>query len=211
MSDSRESGGDVLERLLRESKREPILLAEEKAVCPACGEPTLTIREYLYEVPYFGKIVLGEGRCSNCGYKYSDVRVAEVSEPKKIVVRVNGEKELRYLLVKSATAAILIRERGFEMIPGPASIGFISTVEGILHRFLEAVSVICGSEPESSACKENKAWLEKAIEGEEKFTLVICDYEGASKAVGEDVIEASIDEECLKLYEKSTEWVRRRF
>jgi zinc finger protein len=209
MNDSQEKSEDMLSKLLKKSKREPILLAEENAVCPACGKPTLTIREYLYEVPYFGKIVLGEGRCSNCGYKYSDVRVAEVSEPKKIIVRVSGERELRYLLVKSATAAVLIKEKGFEMIPGPASVGFISTVEGILHRFLEAVSVICASEPESSACGENKEWLERAIEGEEEFTLVICDYEGTSKVIGENVIETSIDEECMKLYEKSIEWVRR--
>jgi zinc finger protein len=210
MKDSSESGEDVLSKLLRKSGKEPVLLAEEKAVCPSCGKPTLVIKEYLYEVPYFGKIVLSEGRCSNCGYKYSDVRVAEVSEPKKIIVKVSGERELRYLLVKSAMAAVLIKEKGFEMIPGPASVGFISTVEGILHRFLEAVFVVCSSQPESVACRENKQWLERAIDGKEKFTLVICDYEGTSKVIGENVIETGIDEECMRLYEKSIEWIRRR-
>ncbi|MEB3816564.1 MAG: ZPR1 zinc finger domain-containing protein [Desulfurococcales archaeon] len=205
MAEDRDS---ELEDLLSKAKREPVLLAEETVVCPACGKPTLKVREYLYEVPYFGKIVLGEGRCSNCGYRYSDVRVAEVSEPKKIIVRVNGEKELRYLLIKSATAALLIKEKGYEMVPGPASTGFITTVEGILHRFLDVLEALCAGRDDPT-CRDNKAWLERAIEGLESFTLIICDFEGTSKVVGDNVEEKPIDEECERLYEKSLEYLRR--
>ncbi len=201
--DGRENREELTRRLLEKSKREPVLLVEETVVCPACGKRALHIREYLYEVPYFGKIVLGEGRCSNCGYRYTDVRVAEASNPKKIVVKVKGEKQLRYLLVKSATAAVAIPERGYEMVPGPASVGFISTVEGILHRFLEALSVICRGREEEPGCRENREWLERAIDGKEEFTLIICDYEGTSKVIGEDVVEDKIDEECRRLSEKS--------
>ncbi|MEB3851458.1 MAG: ZPR1 zinc finger domain-containing protein [Desulfurococcales archaeon] len=197
---------EIARRLLEQSRREPVLLVEETVVCPACGKRSLVIREYLYEVPYFGKIVLGEGRCSNCGYHYSDVRVAEASEPKKIIVKVHGEKQLRYLLVKSATAAILIPEKGYEMVPGPASMGFISTVEGVLHRFLEVLEVACSGREEDQACLENRRWLERAIEGLERFTLVICDFEGTSRVVGDDVAEEPIDEECRRLHEKSMLW-----
>ena len=200
---------DALRELLRKSTKEPILLVEEDVVCPACGKPSLHVREYLYEVPYFGEIVIGEGKCSNCGYKYSDVRVAEASEPKKIVVRVNGERQLRYLLVKSATAAVYIPERGYEMVPGPAGTGFITTVEGILHRFLEALSVACRGREGDPVCAENKRWLERAIEGLERFTLVICDYEGTSRVVGVDVVEEPVDDICERLLEKSREYMRR--
>jgi zinc finger protein len=194
---------DVTRELIAKAKREPILLAEETVVCPACGERALVIREYLYDVPYFGKIVIGEGKCNVCGYKYSDVRVADVSEPKKIIVRVKGDRQLRYLLVKSATAAILIKEKGYEMLPGPASTGFITTVEGILHRFKEALSVVCKGREHEPGCRENSEWLDRAIDGKEEFTLVICDFEGTSRVIGDDVIEAEIDEECNVLREKS--------
>ncbi len=197
MEDARE-----LERLLGSSVREPILLYEGKARCPVCGRETLQLREYLYEVPYFGRIIITSGVCSNCGFRYRDVRLAETTKPKKIVVRVDGEKELRYLLVKSAYAYLYIPETGYEMIPGPASTGFISTVEGVLHRFREALEIACKDNGEE--CRRHFEWIYEAIEGRRPFTLVICDYEGASRVVGENVEEMELDEECL---EKKPEWL----
>ncbi len=184
------------------TRTEPILLFRVKAQCPVCGRQELEISEYLYEVPYFGKIILSTGTCRNCGYKYSDVRLAEVSEPKKIIVRVKGDRELRYLLIKSATASVYIPEKGYKMVPGPASTGFITTVEGILHRFLEALEAICRGREDDQGCRENREWIQRAIDGREQFTLVICDPEGTSKVHGEDVEETSLDEECRKIQEQ---------
>ncbi len=187
--------------------RQPVLLFKEKKTCPVCGKNSLELSGYLYEVDYFGSILITQGICRNCGYRFSDVRLAEISKPKKIIVKIYGEKELRYLLVKSAYASVVIVEKGFEMIPGPASTGFITTVEGILHRFLEATETLCKSvknQPEEAKCKEAKEWLLRAIDGDEVFTLVICDFEGASKVVGENVIEEDIDEFCKQ---KKPEWL----
>jgi zinc finger protein len=194
---------DITESLLKEAKREPKLIFQEKTKCPMCGSYSLVIREYIYDVPYFNEIVISEGHCESCGYKYRDVRVLNVSEPKKIVIKVKGEKELGYLLIKSATSAILIKERGFEMIPGPASTGFITTVEGILLRFLDATETACKGRETEPVCKENLEWLRRAIDGKEQFTLIICDYDGTSIVKGENVIEKPIDEECNILKEKS--------
>ncbi len=203
---SRDREFEELNKIFGETIKEPVLLYEGVINCPVCGKNTLKLREYLYEVPYFGRILLSSGVCSNCGYRYRDVRLAEVTRPKKIVVRVEGERQLRYLLVKSAYAYLAIPEKGYEMIPGPASTGFISTVEGVLHRFMEALEVACSDRWDES-CREHKEWLERAIEGLERFTLVICDYEGASKVVGEDVLETEIDKECL---DKKPEWLEER-
>ena len=179
--------------------REPQLILEETAVCPVCGKRTLKLRFYLYEVSYFGKILLTTGMCSNCGYRYRDVRLAEALEPKKIIVRVEGERQLRYLMVKAASAAVFIPERSYEMIPGPASVGFITTVEGILHRFREVLDVGCSAEDaDKELCERERRWLERAIDGLEKFTMVICDYEGGSAVKGEPgyVEELSLDKFC---------------
>jgi len=198
---------DSEEKLIEESLKEPVLLYEGTVRCPVCGAEALALKEYLYEIPYFGRILIATGKCSNCGFTYKDVRLAEATEPKKIIVKVRGEKELRYLLVKSAYAYLSIPEKNYEMLPGPASKGFISTVEGVLHRFLEALELACKGREDDEACRENYEWLKRAIDGKETFTLVICDYEGTSKVLGEDVVEEPLDEYCM---EKKPEWLETR-
>jgi len=198
--------GDLTESLMEMSLEEPRLIFEEKTRCPMCGSLSLVIREYVYKVPYFGEIVISEGHCERCGYKYRDVRVLNTSDPKKIVVRVSGEKELRYLLIKSSTSAVLIEERGYEMIPGPASTGFITTVEGILYRFLDATETACRGRESEPGCKENLEWLRRAIDGLERFTLIICDFDGTSAVKGENVEILELDEECERLRKKSLEY-----
>ena len=174
-------------------------IASFKSTCPVCGSNTFRINSYIYEVPLFGKILLLEGKCSTCGYRYSDVKTIEQKKPKKIIVHVTGENELRYLILKSATAALKIKETGYEMVPGPASQGFITTIEGILFRFEEALNVICSEGEHKDVCRKHREWLTKAVEGREKFTLIICDFEGTSSVAGERVVYKDLDEECYNL------------
>ncbi len=184
--------------------REPILLYKDVLTCPVCGKKSLEVISYLYTVDYFGRILIVRGICTNCGYKFRDVKLAEPTRPKKIIVYVQGEKQLRYLLVKSAYAYLAILEKGYEMIPGPASTGFITTVEGVLQRFQEALSIAC-RDSNNEQCREEKEWLKRAIDGLEEFTLVICDYEGASRVIGKNVEEKPLDDYCI---EKKPEWLR---
>lgn len=201
MSRSRE-GIDITDDIIKASGREPILLARETIVCPVCGRKSLELSEYLYEVPHFGLLILSSGTCKSCGFKYRDVRVAETTKPKQIIVRVLGEEQLRYMLVKSALTGVLIPEQGYEIIPGPASTGFISTVEGILHRIMEALEVACRDSPDKKEeCEKHRRWLEEAIEGKKQFTLILCDFEGASKVLGEYVEEKDIGNECDRFRE----------
>ncbi|MCE4598875.1 MAG: ZPR1 zinc finger domain-containing protein [Desulfurococcales archaeon] len=193
---------DILDELISRSTRGPLQLYRAVTRCPSCGSYALEITEYMYSVPYFGNIILSIGTCSSCGYKYRDVRLAEATEPKKIIVKVEGEREVRYLLIKSAMAIIYIPERGYEMLPGPASTGFITTIEGLLHRFLEVLEILCKDKPDNEVCSENREWLKNAIEGKQRFTLIICDNEGTSKVIGDNVIVTEIDEECREKTQK---------
>ncbi len=204
------SRDDLTEDILKSSKKEPKLIFQEKAKCPRCGSLSLVIKEYIYSVPYFGEILLSQGECERCGYKYRDVRILNATDPKKIIINVNGEEELRYLLVKSATSAILIKEKGYKMLPGPASMGFITTVEGILLRFLEAAHVACRGRELEPGCKDNIEWLKRAIDGHEKFTLIICDFDGTSSVKGKNVLETSIDSECEELRGESLQYLYGR-
>ncbi|GAB6148340.1 ZPR1 zinc finger domain-containing protein [Stetteria hydrogenophila] len=185
---------------IKASGRELKLLAREVAICPVCGRRTLDLSVYLYEVPYFDQILVSVGTCKSCGFKYRDVGLAKATKPKEIVVKVQGEEELRYLLVKPAGTGIIIPEQGYEIRPGPADTGFISTVEGILHRIMEALEVACkGVEDGSGECERHRRWLQEAIDGKRSFTLILCDYTGMAKVLGKKVEEREMGEECKRL------------
>jgi len=165
-----------------EQGRGPKKIREEVLTCPACGKPTLRVEEYLYEVPHIGKVILTAGKCSSCGYKFSDVRLFEAKKPGKIVYKVEGPEDLNALVVRSASASVLIPELGLKMVPGPASEGFITTVEGVLERFLEALHAACADpSADKKACTEMEEKIRAAKEGRMRFTLVIVDPEGVSE------------------------------
>ncbi len=198
-----EDSTEIIDRLLSRADSPPILLyKDEKALCPSCGSRTLAISEYLYTVPYFNKIVITIGSCASCGYKFRDIRLAEASSPKKIEIRIESEKELSYLVAKSPLAALAIKELDVNVVPGRASLGFITTVEGIVDRFIEVARSVCPhieSASDRGLCEKTLEKLLLVKEGRLKATIVICDYDGMSKVVGEGVRESEIDDECLDL------------
>ncbi len=201
---SKSNFNDVVEKLIGEAGKEPLLLhREESVVCPACGSASMTVEEYLYEVPYFEKIILSVGRCSTCGYHFRDVRVAEALNPRKLVVDISGEDALRMLVAKSPFSSVLVRELNVSMIPGPASIGFITTVEGLIERFIEVTSHACKDvedEKSRASCEDTLNKLKLLKDGKIRATLVICDYDGMSRIVdGRGVSEQELDQECEAL------------
>jgi len=205
--ESLESTKNWLNRL---ATKEPVEMLEYKVRCPSCSSDALAIKEYLYEIPYFGKVVLSEGRCTICGYRYVDVRSAEYGEPRQLMVQVEKEDSLRALIVKPANAVLYIVERGYEMMPGPASEGFISTIEGILMRFREAIELAC-RDRENDECKDHKSWISRAIEGKERFTLVICDFDGTSIVTGPvRTVVSELGDYCRSASVRAINWMRKR-
>ncbi|MEM0340471.1 MAG: ZPR1 zinc finger domain-containing protein [Acidilobaceae archaeon] len=179
-------------------ERKTVKLYTSRDRCPICGEEKLQTDVYVYEVPYFGKILISTSICEGCGYTNKNVSTAEELQPKKIVLEVSEEQKLRYLVVKSSRAALKIREKGLQFIPTAYTPGLITTVEGLVYLFEEPINVACKN-VEKNGCNELKEWLRKVANGEERFTLVLCDFDGGSKVIGEGVIEKEIDEECIEL------------
>jgi zinc finger protein len=161
--------------------------------CPICGNETLELTDYLYEVPLFGETVISVGRCSTCGYKFTDARLLESRGPTVLRLSVDGDKDLRALVVVSPYATVRVPELGLEMTPGPASTGFITTVEGVLEQFLRVLAVLCaerGREKDShaDACKSAENAINEAKEGKMRFTLVIDDPTGTSAIASDKVV-----------------------
>lgn len=171
-------------------------LGEEVVNCLNCGEKSFRIRLFVYDVPHFGKVLLEVGTCDKCSFRRSDVSILEVSEPIRIVVKVTSDKELNALVVKSSTASIYIPELGIEITPGPAAPGYITTVEGILHRVLDHIPSECFDE--KSHCYFKVKEIKDAIDGKIPFTLIIEDPFGRSDVKGEG---ANIVKERLNVKE----------
>ncbi len=170
MEEDKGNGGGQPKRIIR---------VEDK--CPSCGG-TLVYEEFLHEIPNAGKVVLSRAMCKECGYKWSDVRCVDGGKPKRIVFKVDSEDKLGALVIRSSTASLSIPELGVEITPGPASQGFITTVEGVLQRVLEIAEQICQDNP-SEACEEAIKRIRDAIDGRLKFTLIVEDPLGSSDIV----------------------------
>ena len=156
-------------------------IGETRVKCPACGRETLVLEDYLYDMPHVGKVILTSGKCSYCGYKFTDVRLAEARPPRRIVFEVTKPDDVNVLIVKASTATVRIPELGLEMKPGPAAEGFITTVEGLLARFLDVLKVACSSEDvDEETCKQREKEIREAMEGRRRFTVIIEDPEGVS-------------------------------
>ncbi len=153
--------------------------------CPRCGSEYV-ISEYLYNVPLIGQVILSSGECKSCGYKYRDVRMAESHGPQRLTLYVETPEDLNSLVVRAATASIYIPELGISIEPGPASRGYISTVEGILDRVLKVmVALKDDEEVDREKWEYAKNEIEKAKRGESTFTLIIEDPEGVSRIISD--------------------------
>ncbi len=181
-------------------KRNPRLrkIGRTVAKCPSCGRYTLIVEDYLYDAPLIGLLLISQGKCSNCGYRFSDVRAAESKGPRRLVFRVRNPDDLDVLVVKAASATIKIPEIGVEISPGPASQGYITTVEGVLHRIREVVEGLClDPQVNRNKCVEKLGEIDELIRCSRPFTLIIDDPEGTSRIISDKV-------EKEKLYRSST-------
>ncbi len=174
----------MAERTLQNEKL--VKIGEATITCPVCGSKSLRIIDYLYDMPLVGRVILTTGKCTRCGYKYNDVRLAETNPPRKIVLKVSNQHDLNALVVRASTASIIIPEARLEMHPGPASQGFITTVEGLLERFKEAIELACRDpEADKRKCNELLSWVQDAKNGKKEFTIIIEDPEGVSTIISD--------------------------
>lgn len=156
-----------------------------KGKCPRCSSE-YTISEYLHDVPLIGRVILSSGRCGRCGYRYRDVRAAESAGPQRLKVFIDEPEDLNILVVRASSASIYIPELGVSIEPGPASEGFITTVEGILERILKIMSMLYNDES-----VDREKWMEvynsllDAKEGKQPFTLIIKDPDGVSRIISD--------------------------
>jgi zinc finger protein len=154
-----------------------------KQECPVCKEKELELTEQSYNIPHFGKCFLLVMNCQKCKYHTSDIQSEETKPPIKITFEVQKKEDLNVRVIKSANATVKIPQMRMSMESGPASIGFLTNVEGLLRRFKRIIEGQRDNAEDNSIRKKAKNLLKKLwkIElGEEKLKIIIEDKSGNS-------------------------------
>jgi len=154
--------------------------------CPYCN----TEIEYLYQtenIPYFSDILIISAICPSCGYRYVDTQLLKNADPVRYELAVETPEDLNVRVVRSMTAHLEIPELGVRIDPGPACEGFVTNVEGVLDRILQAIRAAIRDGDDTE--RENGRILIERIAsvkaGELPVTLILQDPMGNSLLVSE--------------------------
>ncbi len=150
--------------------------------CPICDKDTYEEKEMDYEIPYLGKFKIITGKCNSCNYKYNSIIPLETGNKKTIKKEIN-KKTLNDVVVRSPYCKITIPELGLELLPGERCEGFITTIEGVLQRFLKTLEFLERNSEDKEKYEKIKKKIQNIIDGKEKVTLILEDEKGLSKIV----------------------------
>ena len=159
--------------------------------CSFCHKKTLTLSEDKKEIPYFGNVYIFSMTCSNCKFHKSDVEAEDHKDPCKITYTIEKEKDMKIRVVKSSTATVKIPQMRLSVTPGPASIGYISNIEGVLKKFEDIIEQQRDNAEENSDKKSAKNLLKKMRKvklGDVSVKLVIEDPSGNSAIISEKTV-----------------------
>ncbi|MDD1673738.1 MAG: ZPR1 zinc finger domain-containing protein [Methanomicrobiales archaeon] len=157
-----------------------------KAPCPLCKNEI----DYTYQIediPYFSEILITTALC-DCGFRHTDTIITSEGEPTRWKMHITSSDDHATRVIRSSSGVIEIPELGVTIEPGPVCEGFVSNVEGVLWRVMEAVeSVLSWAEGEDlTRALEVQKKIEAAIEGNIPFTLVLEDPCGNSAIISKN-------------------------
>mgnify|MGYP006290837763 CR=1 FL=1 len=151
--------------------------------CPACNKSTFKVIQKTDTIPHFGEVLETFASCESCGYKTNDILPLEKHEPVDRKIEINSDV-LEWRIVKSKFCTIEFPELGITIEPGPGSEAYISNIEGLINRTIEALSrskkVVKNKDKEVD---EIVSKLEDIKQGKGKLTLKIKDKTGQSKII----------------------------
>lgn len=160
--------------------------------CPMCRKNTLTLTEAQDEIPYFGKVFLFSMKCDSCKYYKSDVEAEEKKEPCKYTFEIQSKNDLNVRVVKSSEATVKIPFVG-DIMPGAASEGYVTNVEGIINKIKEQVEILRDTEEDTGLKNKAKNILKKIMKilwGEEKAKIIIIDPTGNSAIISDKTVKS---------------------
>ena len=158
--------------------------------CPICHKNTCTLTQMDRHIPFGNKEVLiyvFSMNCSECKYHKADVEFAEGRDPTKVSIDVEGDNDLGIMIIRSGEGIIKIPHIT-TIEGGPASNGYITTVEGLLNRVKKAVETLRDNAEDDAEKKKAKNMLKKLTRimwGKDKCRIIIEDKTGNSDILSE--------------------------
>lgn len=156
------------------------ILSELPVEDPECG-PGGLMRVIRRVDPTAGEQISIAVICPEKGYRYYEELPENISGEKVIVIDVNSPEDLSRMILKSKDATVAIPEIGLVSTPRSAAVDEITTVDGILEKYIDHLEPLCGETENPERCREVVEWMKRAMRGEERFTLIIEDPTGRSR------------------------------
>tara|TARA_B100000214_G_scaffold162047_1_gene116199 strand:+ start:628 stop:1143 length:516 start_codon:yes stop_codon:yes gene_type:complete len=142
------------------------------------------------EIPYFGEHTQITIICDSCGWKHTDFIPSDGDKVGFWSILIDSQEKNSARIIRSSSCTIRIPELDLEVSPGGSSSGYITNIEGVLVRFIDAVrSVIRDLEkadPDFLAGQDLLHSLLSTIEGSDVLTLELLDPRGRSQIIHED-------------------------
>ncbi len=170
-------------------------------MCPSCDKAKLRVRSLLYSIPFFNELAMFSMECPSCNFSHNDVFSAEQRKPARFTLLVDNPSLLRARVVRSGSGTIRLPEFGIDVEPGPAAESFITNVEGVIQRTMSVVetAIDFAEQPEEKTKgAEILEMMNRAIEGEFQFTLIIEDPAGVSGIIPDDMSKVKYEELSTK-------------
>jgi len=151
----------------------------------------MTMTEEEIDIPYFGKTFVFGMSCGSCGVSKSDVEAAEDKDPVKVTFTTESEEDMKVRVVKSSEATVKIPTLRMSVDSGPASDGYVTNIEGLIHRFEKIVEDQRDNTDDKAVAKSAKNLLKKIRKvkwGEIPCKIVIMDPTGNSAIISEKAV-----------------------
>lgn len=176
--------------------------------CPMCGvEGRLRMRTWSEAIPYFGEHTQISLLCEACGWQQTDFIPEDGDEPRAVALEMESEEDLSARVVRSPTGMVRLVDLDLEVLPGRASSGYVTNVEGVLARFEDIVQMVARSaESEADterllAAAELSQRLAMLREGifDAPVTLEVLDPRGRSRILHERSTSRGLTDEELEV------------
>ena len=157
-----------------------------KTYCPVCGNEEMILREVEYKLPFVGRVLIVSRHCSRCGYRRADLVPLDVRPRRRVYLRVDLDECLRAKVVRCGTASIEIPELGVSIEPGVDAPTYITNVEGLIARVVDALKsleVLALTEEEKVRARQARELLESLSPSLSPLTIIIDDKAGLSAVI----------------------------
>ncbi len=184
--------------------------------CPICASAgKVNMIAHVDEIPYFGEHTQVTILCHDCGWRQTDFIPAEGKKAGGWSMLIDDEEKMAARVVRSSSCTVSIPELDLEVKPGSNATGYVSNVEGVLHRFQEIINMVerdlsqqflDAEDEEREALMEQLTTLQKMTltlanlggPEAETITLVLLDPHGHSMILHPDAEERDLTEEELR-------------